>query len=52
MTLSNSITITGIKSKIVGIEQNLELVEKVCEIEGWESWFDSFDGDFITITIE
>ena len=45
-------TETGIKSKIVGIEQNLELVEKVCEIEGWESWFDSFDGDYITITIE
>ena len=45
-------TETGIKSKIEGINQNLELVEKVCEMEEWEFWFDSFDGDYITITID
>ena len=52
MIINNSYEIeTGIKSKVEGIK-NFEQVEKICEKEGWECWFDSNDGDFITITIE
>ena len=53
MIINNSIeTATGIKSRIDDVEKNLELVEIVCSEENWEFWFDSFDGDYITITIE
>ena len=53
MIINNSIeTEAGIKSRIDDVEKNLELVEQVCVEENWEFWFDSFDGDYITITIE
>ena len=53
MIINNAIeTETGIKSRIDNVEKNLELVEIVCTEEKWEFWFDSFDGDYITITIE
>ena len=53
MIINNAIeTVTGIKSRIDDVEKNLELVEQVCAEENWEFWFDSFDGDYITITIE
>ena len=45
-------TETGIKSRIDDVEKNLELVEIVCSEQNWDFWFESFDGDFITITIE
>ena len=53
MIINNAIeTGIGIKSRIDDVEKNLELVEQVCVEENWEFWFDSFDGDYITITIE
>ena len=53
MVINNSIeTSTGIKSRIDDIAKNLELVERVCAEEGWNFWFDSFDGAYITITIK
>ena len=53
MIINNAIeTETGIKSRIDDVEKNLELVEIVCSEQNWDFWFESFDGDFITITIE
>ena len=53
MIINNSTeTETGIKSRIDDVAKNLELVEQICKEEGWNFWFDSFDGDYITITIE
>ena len=53
MIINNAIeTETGIKSRIDNVEKNLELVEIVCLEQNWDFWFESFDGDYITITIE
>lgn len=53
MIINNAIeTETGVKSRIDDVEKNLELVEMVCTEENWGFWFDSFDGNYITITIE
>lgn len=53
LIIQNSIeTSTGIKSRIDDVEKNLELVELICAEEGWDFWFESFDGAFITITIK
>ena len=53
MIINNAIeTETGVKSRIDDVAKNLELVEQVCGEEGWYFYFDSFDGDYITITIE
>ena len=39
-------------SRVDFTEENYEVVEKICESESWEYFYDSNNGNYIEITIE
>ena len=45
-------TSSGLKAKIEYSDEVYEAVEEICELESWNYWYDSNNGNYIEVTLE